>query len=256
MNKKLIRWITYSLLAILILATIFLCYKTRSNYYVTLSDLARLGNPANSTFLELKKSVVQISSNSGIGTGVIVYADKFFIYILTNDHVMNEAKSHETEVRFLGDIVDTCIKYPIEIGYEIDNDLSMIAVCRKTENFTIAELSDKPAKIGDELFTIGFPIGIPHFYSKGSYSANVNYKFFRSDITVAPGASGSPVFNKQGKLVGLVRGLNRFKIPSNKTWQDIFSKEKEYYLVRYGVCIRYKRVKFFMEKMLNGRKKV
>lgn len=252
MRKNLVRWIIYLLLLGMLITTIFIHYNSRQSYNLQLRDLARLGNPANNTFLELKKSVVQVVSNSGSGTGVIVYADKFFIYILTNNHVMDKAIPEESEVRFIGDIADICIKHPIEIGYEIDNDLSMVVVLRKIEDFTIAELADKASEIGDELFTIGFPLGIPHFYSKGSYSANQSNKFFNSDMVVAPGASGSPVFNKQGKLVGLVRGLNRCKIPNNNIWDDIFSREKEYYLVRYGICVRHEKIKKFMEKMLNG----
>jgi hypothetical protein len=68
---------------------------------------------------------------------------------------------------------------------------------------------------GEELFCIGFPLGGPLTITSGFATARVG----RASVDVALGNSGSPIYDAQGRLVGLMTGLELEWGPSG--WQIV-----------------------------------
>jgi S1-C subfamily serine protease len=237
---------------ILIISTYFTVIQDRNYYGIKLNDLARQGNVSTNEVAALSKTVVQICDNSGAGSGVVIYADKLFIYILTNCHVVSNINLEEAYVKFVGNMFDTCVKNIIPTAFEYSSDLAIIVIPRVTENFLIAELAAETPNTGDEILNIGFPISIVHFCSRGTYTKTNSRYFFSSDLATAPGASGSPVFNKEGKLVGLIRAINLAPMPKTKNWLGCERENSILFLVRNSVGINLDTIKKFTSRVTKG----
>lgn len=63
------------------------------------------------------------------------------------------------------------------------------------------------ASVGDEVQTIGNPLGLLNIHTYGRVASTVRVEYKRSvffaDVTIAPGSSGGPLFNKAGEVVGI-----------------------------------------------------
>lgn len=77
------------------------------------------------------------------------------------------------------------------------------------------DCSEDALKVGKKMFTVGFPHGmniqeyfnekgVQAFVHSGSITRESNEYYFQFDAVSAGGASGSPVFNEYGKLIGVV----------------------------------------------------
>jgi len=70
-------------------------------------------------------------------------------------------------------------------------------------------ISRMKARLGEDLFTMGYPRD-EIVYSKGYVSARTGFKgdtlAYQITIAANPGNSGTPVFNKDGEVVGIVSG--------------------------------------------------
>jgi serine protease Do len=136
----------------------------------------------------------------GLGSGVIVSPDG---YILTNNHVVGEAS--EIRVR-LSDKREFKAKV---IGKDDKTDLALIKIDTK-EQLPFAKLGDSDtAEVGDWVIAIGNPFGFSLTVTSGIVSAKGralggNYdNFIQTDASINPGNSGGPLFDTQGKVIGI-----------------------------------------------------
>ncbi|MEM9456601.1 MAG: serine protease [Myxococcota bacterium] len=67
-----------------------------------------------------------------------------------------------------------------------------------------AEVSSRPLELGDGLFTIGFPRGLPLTFAGCAQVAKCHKFSAFSNLDAMWSNSGSPVFDLQGKLVGII----------------------------------------------------
>jgi serine protease Do len=136
-----------------------------------------------------------------LGTGFIISPDGF---ILTNNHVVSGAD-------------EVMVKLPDgrEIKGEIRGadeklDLALIKVSDK-ETLHAAELGDSDSlDVGEWVMAIGNPFGLSQTVTAGIVSAkgrvigNGPYDdFIQTDASINPGNSGGPLFNAEGKVVGI-----------------------------------------------------
>lgn len=136
-----------------------------------------------------------------LGTGFIISADG---YILTNNHVVSGAD--EVMVK-LSDGRE--IKGEIK-GTDEKLDLALIKVSDK-ETFHAADLGDSDAlNVGEWVMAIGNPFGLSQTVTAGIVSAkgrvigNGPYDdFIQTDASINPGNSGGPLFNADGKVIGI-----------------------------------------------------
>jgi serine protease Do len=136
-----------------------------------------------------------------LGTGFIISPDG---YVLTNNHVVNGAD--EVMVK-LSDGRE--IKGEIK-GTDEKLDLALIKVSDK-EAFHAADLGDSDAlNVGEWVMAIGNPFGLSQTVTAGIVSAkgrvigNGPYDdFIQTDASINPGNSGGPLFNADGKVIGI-----------------------------------------------------
>lgn len=136
-----------------------------------------------------------------LGTGFIISADG---YILTNNHVVNGAD--EVMVK-LSDGRE--VKGEIK-GSDEKVDLALIKISEK-ERLPFAELGDSDTlEVGEWVMAIGNPFGLSHTVTAGIISAKGRVigsgpydDFIQTDASINPGNSGGPLFNAEGRVIGI-----------------------------------------------------
>ncbi len=139
----------------------------------------------------------------GMGSGVIVSADG---YVLTNNHVVAEAKSIKVT---LGDKreFDATV-----IGTDPKSDLAVIKITGSPSGLRPVEFGDSSRlRLGDVVLAIGNPLGVGQTVTMGIVSAKgradlgiTAYEdFIQTDAAINPGNSGGALINTEGKLVGI-----------------------------------------------------
>src|SRR5215471_5035522 len=140
---------------------------------------------------------------SGVGSGVIVSSEG---YILTNNHVVDEADKVEVE---LSDNRKFTAKV---IGTDAPSDVAVI----KIESSSLPTVpfgdSDK-VEVGDLVLAIGNPLGIGQTVTMGIISAKSRQSpgrgdktyedFLQTDAAINRGNSGGALVNLRGELIGV-----------------------------------------------------
>jgi serine protease Do len=136
-----------------------------------------------------------------LGTGFIISSDG---YIITNNHVVNGAD--EVMVK-LSDGRE--VKGEIK-GSDEKVDLALIKISEK-ESLPFAELGDSDnLEVGEWVIAIGNPFGLSHTVTAGIVSAKGRVigsgpydDFIQTDASINPGNSGGPLFNADGRVIGV-----------------------------------------------------
>jgi S1-C subfamily serine protease len=139
------------------------------------------------------------------GTGFLIDGKG---YLVTNAHVVRNAT--------LVEVQNSQGEYKARILHlDPVADLAFL----KIEDTTFRSYSQLPygfsktkAKLGEDLWTMGYPRD-EIVYSKGYVSARTGFKgdtlAYQITIAANPGNSGTPVFNKDGEVVGIISGSER-----------------------------------------------
>jgi len=137
----------------------------------------------------------------GLGSGVIVSPDG---YILTNNHVVGDADTIQVT---LMDKREFAAKV---IGKDAKTDLALIKIDDSKEALPFAALGNSDGtEVGDWVVAIGNPFGFSLTVTAGIVSAKGralggNYdEFIQTDAAINPGNSGGPLFDINGKVVGI-----------------------------------------------------
>ena len=173
-----------------------------------------------SLFRRLADGVVLVLTNEGLGTGSVLDANGT---IITNWHVV---KGYQTvgvvfrppqgtplseDMIVLADVV--------KIGES--SDLALLVLHEAPANPTIIELGDiATVEVGDDVHAIGHPQGESWTYTRGYVSQiRDNYEWdigngphkaqiIQTQTPINPGNSGGPLFDKDGKMIGVNSFLN------------------------------------------------
>ncbi len=136
----------------------------------------------------------------GLGSGVIISPDG---YILTNNHVVGAAD--EIKVTLM-DKREFTAKV---VGKDSKTDLALIKIDSK-ESLPAAALGNSTeAQVGDWVVAIGNPFGFSLTVTAGIVSAKGRAlggsydDYIQTDASINPGNSGGPLFDTQGKVVGI-----------------------------------------------------
>jgi hypothetical protein len=160
-----------------------------------------------------KSGVVFIKSSESIGTGFLVSEDG---HVVTNYHVMDGAW-YSSEIEFSdGTKYDD---YSV-IRRDIDHDLALLKIkdFNARPHQVLPVLETGIAESGWDAATIGHPRGSKFTINKGIVSkekVDEELDFvLMIDVPVNPGNSGGPLFNKNGKVIGVVVA----RIEKNAWW--------------------------------------
>lgn len=154
---------------------------------------------------------VNSTSGSGTGSGSIVQSDATKSYIVTNNHVIDDAVSGgKVTVEFQdGTEFNATIR-----GRDIAYDLAVLEIS-KGNLPTISTGDSSKVLIGDLSVAIGSPLGLSGTVTSGIISAlnrpvlagSTNQASYidalQTDAAVNPGNSGGPLVNGQGEMIGV-----------------------------------------------------
>ncbi|QWF72102.1 DegQ family serine endoprotease [Methylomonas paludis] len=143
--------------------------------------------------------VVPRETNS-LGSGFVISKDG---YILTNSHVVNNASEIIVKLKDRRELVAKLI------GLDESSDVALLKV--EAKDLPIVEIgSPDQLQVGEWVLAIGTPFGFDQSVTAGIVSAkgrslpDGNYvPFIQTDVAINPGNSGGPLFNMQGKVVGI-----------------------------------------------------
>ena len=111
------------------------------------------------------------------------------------------------------DSVYTCKRVvKSSLGVFIKKDWALIELDRKVVGRNPLKLNTKKPSRNDKIFTIGTPSGLPLKVATGSVRSVKIGNYFRTNLDTFAGNSGSPVFNTNNEVIGiLVRGDNDYE---------------------------------------------
>lgn len=175
-----------------------------------------------------------IRKATSLGSGFIIDPDG---YIVTNFHVIEKAE--ETIVTFSD---GTTAKAKV-IGKDSKTDLALLKVETKKKLPALEWGDSDKARVGDWVIAIGNPFGLGGSVSAGIISArarDINAgpfdDFIQTDAAINRGNSGGPLFDMEGKVIGISAAIFSpsggnvgigFAIPSSMSWPVIKQLKEE-----------------------------
>lgn len=135
-----------------------------------------------------------------LGSGFIISSDG---YVLTNHHVVKDASEIVVKLNDRRELVAKLI------GSDARTDVALLKIeARDLPVVTIG--SPDKLQVGEWVLAIGSPFGFEQSVTAGIVSAKGrslpggNYvPFIQTDVAINPGNSGGPLFNMDGKVVGI-----------------------------------------------------
>lgn len=208
-----------------------------------------LKNPETAPLPPNKKKLLP----RGMGTGFVIRGPiSHKKYILTNYHVIDDGD--EIYVQF-GNTIRFQVKVVMK-SEEADVALLLPIKSDMLRQFKPIRFSTIQVKYGTEVFAIGHPLGLDYTVTKGIVSNPYRLSRFKlsiqTDASINKGNSGGPLFNMNGRLVGvntaIFSGPNKgsiglgFALESNyvKTIITHFEKYKKIEWAALGIQMNYK----------------
>src|SRR5215475_1756391 len=147
-----------------------------------------------------------ISVVDGVGSGVLISSDG---KVLTAAHVVQTADAALVE------FADGQYSIARVIASDVRSDVALLQLKEPPKGITPASLGDSDkVEVGDQIFVIGAPYGISQTLTAGHLSgrrqvdkegeAQKYIEFLQTDAAVNGGNSGSPMFDMNGQVVGIV----------------------------------------------------
>lgn len=226
--------ITYVLTAVIALATgIFTTYFFMDTYHnqVVVKETEKVvsvteNETIQSSISKIYDATILVESYdkremlSSTGTGFVYKKDDKYGYIITNNHVIEDAASVKILDNY-GKRVEGTV-----LGSDEYADIAVIRIAAD-DVLQVAEIgSSEDSKIGDTLFTVGSPLGADYMgtvtkgilsgknrlvsvdLSSGSYLIEA----LQTDAAINPGNSGGPLVNINGQVIG----VNSLKLVEDK----------------------------------------
>ena len=155
---------------------------------------------------EVTKSVVTVKCGKGVGSGWAIQADLsssniadgFKSYVITNHHVIEDCLVNRNITLLLSDQREVSAYV-----YSWDSQNDVAGVLTSTSIPSLNWRGPTPQQ-GWWVAAIGSPLGFPGILTTGIVSS-VNSQTTRGTTNAAinPGNSGGPVFDRQGRVIGL-----------------------------------------------------
>jgi serine protease Do len=140
--------------------------------------------------------------SQSLGSGVIISADGL---VVTNNHVIEGAD--KIIVKLNGDKTEYSAKL---VGRDPKTDLALLRLITKRVWPFVALADSSTVRVGQAVLAIGNPFGLGGTVTTGIVSAlgrNIGQgpydDFIQTDAAINPGNSGGPLFNTQGRVIGI-----------------------------------------------------
>ncbi len=154
-------------------------------------------------------SVVSIQHERAGGSGFIISEDG---YILTNGHVIRGEDPEEPTrpARSITVILHNDRKFPARVlGFSMDPDVALLKIDADVPLKPVEFADSRNVSVGRRCFAVGTPVGLKRTFTGGILS-NVErtdlaqeIPVFQTDAAINSGNSGGPLFDQQGRVLGL-----------------------------------------------------
>lgn len=204
------------------------------------------GNPLEELFREFMGQMEKPRKTQAVGAGFIIHCDGKVAYVVTNHHVVSEAKTLTVVLEDKTEIPGTLL------ASDARNDVAVIkldlsALPSEKRNLpTVAWANSEEVKTGDWVIAIGNPFNFGNSVTVGIVSHKGRYvpsgmqqdfEFIQHSAQINVGSSGGALFNTKGEVVGINNAIITntggnigigFAIPANIARQTVDQ------LVKYG----------------------
>lgn len=149
------------------------------------------------------------SEGQGSGSGIIFKEDSDYIYIVTNNHVV------ENSVEVVITFNDKTTADAVVTGTDEDSDLAVVKVAKQNlqegaiDNIKVATMADSnQIKVGEQAIAVGNALGYGTSVTVGYVSAkdremSNTMKLIQTDAAINPGNSGGALVNAKGQVIGI-----------------------------------------------------
>jgi len=170
-------------------------------------------------------SVVSIQHEYAGGTGFIISEDG---YILTNGHVVlgDDPEQPTQPAKRITVILSDERKFSARVlGFSMDPDVALLKIDASTPLQPVEFADSEDVYVGQPCFAVGTPVGLKRTFTSGILSnitrtdLDTETVVFQTDAAINSGNSGGPLFDNQGRVLGIntyaSRGQNNlgFTIP-------------------------------------------
>jgi len=142
----------------------------------------------------------------GNGSGFFISPDGLAV---TNHHVMDGSVAARIVTRNMREYEITGFYV-----YDFDNDLALIQVDTQGRSVPYMAIGNSQAmRVGEDVFTLGSPLGMHLTFSSGNLSRFIPYAFYfgiyrvydtmQFTAPISGGNSGGPLFNDRGEVIGI-----------------------------------------------------
>ncbi len=181
-------------------------------------------------------------SSRSVGSGAVFRHSGDHTFVLTAAHVCEsqrrakliEEGKKDPSVIFTAEkrlqiVALTGAEYEAEI-LSLDHEIDTCVLITERAPIVPAKISSSPVQEGDKVWNVAAPLGLFDTNTvsilEGYYSGampNIERDAVLYSIPVAPGSSGSPIFNNRGEIVGMVHSVyTRFHHQSlSPSWYDL-----------------------------------
>lgn len=204
------------------------------------------GNPLEELFREFMGQMEKPRKTQAVGAGFIIHCDGKVAYVVTNHHVVSEAKTLTVVLEDKTEIPGTLL------ASDARNDVAVIkldlsALPSEKRNLpTVSWANSEEVKTGDWVIAIGNPFNFGNSVTVGIVSHKGRYvpsgmqqdfEFIQHSAQINVGSSGGALFNTKGEVVGINNAIITntggnigigFAIPANIARQTVDQ------LVKYG----------------------
>jgi len=148
------------------------------------------------------------AASQGLGSGVLIRDNM----VLTAAHVVANAD------RIMVEFYDEEAVEATVTSLSRYADVAVITLKKPPAHPQVAVIGNSDeARIGEEIFVIGAPMGLPYSLSSGIISGKhtetnlsnngKSLEFFQTDASINTGNSGGPMFNYKGEVIGIVSSI-------------------------------------------------
>ena len=144
----------------------------------------------------VNSTVTILTNNDSQGSGFFVAPN----IIATNYHVVEGATNASCILN------NSDIEYKIDGYIGVDESVDLILLKVSTLNKPSIKFAVTTASIGQKVYVIGSPQGLPATISDGIISGMRDFdgiKLLQMTAPISPGSSGGPVLNSNGELIGI-----------------------------------------------------
>ena len=140
------------------------------------------------------------------GSGFVISEDGF---VLTASHVIPDEKNHKSIIigGSLGPSSTEAKPYQLALVKRSETfDVALLRVVGPPVHLAPLPLRNATAKVGEQLFVLGYPLGLPDTHLLDGRVGDVKPDALTTNALVDRGNSGGPVLDASGCVIGLVYG--------------------------------------------------